>query len=522
MVIAGTTPIGVLYGAYTFLEQMGIGFYLGGDTFPGHDLPLEIPPLDLAQKPVFAVRGSLPWYNFLNSPTTWDLDDFKYFFDQMAKMKNNFVGFHTYDSEPFAPYADAQGRLIYAEPLVTSLNYGWGAVRGLRTDQFGFGTGDYFDQELFGSRATTQSKNREDGIRRAQALLAAGLEYGKRRGVQVCVGFEVSGDPTRPESQAALEARLRELLRAYPMLDYVWLWQSESLGMGADIPALDSPLDVLVQTQRRHFEYLKDPRRIAEAVRVSEYVRLGHAILKRLAPQMRLIVSGWGGDRWMRFSDFYEGFDKTLPPDVIFAALDNIDPSISPQVAAAYGKLSPQRERWPIPWYESDGGGTRGDQFGPQTNAKAFSFLCRDAVAKGCQGLLAIHWRSRDVEEVAAWTCPVRLGAEALLRGFLPPLRPKVLRARVCRGDGGDPPAARSPRAALDRRRRAVGMRLFHLVRRQSTAEGREAGRPAADPPAARRRSAARCSPSRGWKGWSGSIGSSPRSTGSRSTTPPP
>ncbi|MGO8746787.1 MAG: LamG-like jellyroll fold domain-containing protein [Thermoguttaceae bacterium] len=404
VIVTAATPIGVLYGAYTFLEKLGIGFYLGGDTFPGHNLPLEIPPLDLTQRPVFAVRGSLPWYNFLNSPTTWDLDDFKYFFDQMGKMKNNFVGFHTYDSEPFAPYADAQGRLIYAEPLVTSLTYGWGGMRGLRTDQFGFGTGDYFDQELFGSRATTQSKNREDGIRRAQALLASGLDYGKRRGVRVCVGFEVSGDPTRPESQTALEARLRELLRAYPMLDYVWLWQSESLGMGSDIPVLDSPLDVLVQTQRRHFEYLKDQRRIAEAVRVSEYIRLGHAILKRLAPQMRLIVSGWGGDRWMRFSDFYEGFDKTLPPDVIFAALDNIDPSASPQVAAAYGKLSPQRQRWPIPWFESDGGGTRGDQFGPQTNAREFSFLGRDAAAKGCQGLLAIHWRSRDVEEAAAWS----------------------------------------------------------------------------------------------------------------------
>ena len=182
--------------------------------------------LDVRQKPVFAVRGSLPWYNFLNSPTTWDLDDFKYFFDQISKMKQNFVGFHTYDSEPFAPYAE-KGKLVYAEPLVTSKNYGWGAVRGLATAEFGFGTGDYFDQEQFGSRAITEAKGRDDAIRRAQALLAAGLEYGRRRGVRVCVGFEVSGDPTAPEAQAALEARLRELVRAYPMLDYVWLWQSE-------------------------------------------------------------------------------------------------------------------------------------------------------------------------------------------------------------------------------------------------------------------------------------------------------
>ncbi len=403
VVIAAATPVGVLYGAYTFLEQMGVGFYLGGDTLPGHNLPLDVPAsLNIQQKPVFAVRGSLPWYNFLNSPTTWDLDDFKYFFDQMGKMKNNFVGFHTYDSEPFAPYED-NGKLVYAEPLVTSLNYGWGAVRGLRTDQFGFSTGDYFDQEALGSRAITESKGRDDAIRRAQALLAAGLHYGKSRGVRVCMGFEVTGDPTQPASQAGLEARLRELVRAYPMLDYVWLWQSESLGMGADLPARDSPLDVLVRKERRHFEYLKDPRRVAEAVRVSEYVRLGHSILRRIAPQMRLIVSGWGGDRWMGFNQFYEGLDKTLPPDVIFAALDNIDPGAEPNVGAVYGKVSPRRERWPIPWYESDGGGTRRDQFGPQCNAKPFTALCRDAQAKGCQGLLAIHWRSRDVEEVAAY-----------------------------------------------------------------------------------------------------------------------
>lgn len=402
-VIAAATPVGVLYGAYSLLEQLGVGFYLGGDALPGHDLPLEIPAsLDVRQKPVFAVRGSLPWYNFLNSPTTWDLDDFKYFFDQISKMKQNFVGFHTYDSEPFAPYLKG-GKLVAAAPLVTSKTYGWGASRGLATAEFGFGTGDYFDQELFGSRAVTESRDADDAIRRAQALLAAGLEYGKRRRVRVCMGFEVSGDPTRPESQADLESRLRELVRAYPMLDYVWLWQSESLGLGTGgLPPLDSPLDILVRKQGKPFAYLKDPKRIAEAVRVSHYVRLGNSILRRIAPQMRLIVSGWGGDKWMRFSDFYEGFDKTVPPDVIFAALDNIYPGSEPNVSATYGKLSPQRERWPIPWYEADGSTCR-DQTCPQANTKHFVPVCRDARAKGCQGLLAIHWRSRDVEETAAY-----------------------------------------------------------------------------------------------------------------------
>ena len=107
------------------------------------------------------------------------------------------------------------------------------------------------------------------------------------------------------------------------------------------------------------FQYLGDARRVHEAVRVMLHAKLGYAMLKRLAPSVRLIVSVWGGDRWMRFSDFYVGLDRTLPGDVIFAALDNIDPSAATTVAEAYGKLSPARQRWPMPWWESDGGGTR-------------------------------------------------------------------------------------------------------------------------------------------------------------------
>lgn len=105
----------------------------------------------------------------------------------------------------------------------------------------------------------------------------------------------------------------------------------------------------------------------------------------------------------MRFSDFYVGFDKILPADVIFAALDNIDPSASQQVSHAYGELSSERRRWPIPWFESDGGGSRRDQWGPQPNVKPFTYLLRDAVKKGCEGVLGIHWRTRGVEEVAAY-----------------------------------------------------------------------------------------------------------------------
>ncbi|MBN1421900.1 MAG: hypothetical protein JXP34_24220, partial [Planctomycetes bacterium] len=405
LVLRGGGPVGTLYAVYDLLERLGMGFYLGGDAYPLAPVPLRV-PADLARtsKPAFKIRGSLPWYNFLNSPTTWNREDFKAFFDQMAKQKMNFVGFHTYDFEPFGAYRDEDGKLVAGEPLKTSLDYNWGMAGPLKTADFGFGTGRYFDREVFGSHATTDAKDREDAILRAERDLREGLAYARSRGIHVCVGFELHGDPHDPKTQRAFRARFADLLSEYPMIDYVWVWQWEGGGGGSGIPAPGTLARSRMEALRPAFAYLGAENRIAEASRMTDYVLLAHRILKQLAPEKPLIVSGWGGDQWMRFSDFYLGFDQVLPKDVIFAALDNIDPSAAPSVSHVYGELPPDRERWPIPWYESDGGGSRRDQWGPQVNVKPFTFLLRDALKKGCQGVLGIHWRTRGVEEVVAYT----------------------------------------------------------------------------------------------------------------------
>jgi len=173
--------------------------------------------------------GHPPWYNFLNSPTTWDLEDYQAFFDQMAKMGNNFVGFHSYDSEPFCAYP-WEGAWRMGAPAATSLDYGWGALRGLKSDQFGFGTGRYFPYEVFGSRSTAlaadppaagapalfpRRSRSDEAILRAQAVLAGGLEYARRRGLHVCLGFELTGDPTVEENRRQAEARIRNLLATF-------------------------------------------------------------------------------------------------------------------------------------------------------------------------------------------------------------------------------------------------------------------------------------------------------------------
>ena len=397
VVIAAPTAVGVQYGVYGLLEAWGYGFYLGGDTYP------ETTPsvaetvtqgLNVSKTPAFAIRGSLPWYNFFNSPTTWELADHKAFVDQLVKMRCNFVGFHTYDTEPYAAY-DYNGRLIGGEPLLNTSKTTWG-TQSLGTRNFLAGTGGNFDREHFGA-ASSFLTDRSKSIHDAKQVLAESFRYAKSRGMKVCLGFEVSGDPTDPEIQKQFEARLKALLADYPMLDYVWLWEAEAQ---ADNPLIQPTTRSLWQSRLDRwdtaFDGIPEIERKAEAVRLTLFAGFGHQVLKALRPDIGLVMSGWGGDQWLHCSDFFPGMDKLLPKDIAFSALDNIQ--VSPTVSKAYGAVSPNRQRWPIIWYEFDG-----DQWGAQPNLRATASACRDALAKGSQGLLGIHWRTRSVEESATF-----------------------------------------------------------------------------------------------------------------------
>jgi hypothetical protein len=424
LVIAGGSPAATQWAAYAFLEALGCGFYLGGDALPAPRADLAVADLHIRRAPAFAVRGTLPWYNFLNGPTTWNPGDHRRFYDQLAKQGANFVGYHSYDWEPWAGYPRGFTGVEMGEVLATSgANHYrdiWGPVP-TATTEYAFGTDRLYTHGLFGAECAFGYATYAEGVRQQQAMLVEALGYARSRGIRACLGFEVAGDPDAEENIRALRARLEHMARTYP-LDYVWLWQAEGRGGGIDMRAWD--VGATTDAIATHFSYLGEEWRVAEGARICRYIQLGHRLLRELAPGVRLIVSGWGGDHWMAFTDFYRGLDATLPDDIIFSALDNIDPTFEPNVSAVYGALKPGRERWPIPWFESDGGGTRHDQWGPQPNVNAFAPLLDDAQEKGCQGILGIHWRTRAIEEVAGFT---------LRRAWEPDLMPAAYIARFAR-----------------------------------------------------------------------------------------
>ncbi len=393
--LTGATPQAVLYAVFDFLERQGAFFGLDGDVYPIQgERNLNLPPANhpWQAQPRFKTRGLLPWPDFLNCVTVYNREDWRAYLESMMRMRFNMLGVHVYSSakqwtESFLSFQYAGvGHLAYTDTTATNR---WGYIPE-RTSDYGMGAADFFSGDVFGSEATTRATSSWEDEKFAQQLWAEAFRYAKQLGIQTGVGFEpyqipdeiylatppeayyvsknpkVPGPRIDPESVAArdiLEARLGHLLEVYPMVDYVWLWEDESMNWASQREKV--PLSVTPYKQAYDF-------------------------LKRHAPGKLLVVSGWGG-----VVRHFAQFHQQLPLDVIFTSLnDNLgwDP-----VSEEYGKLG-ERERWPIPWLEDDPA-----MWLPQFHVHRGERDIKLAENYGCQGVLGIHWRNRMMDADAGF-----------------------------------------------------------------------------------------------------------------------
>ena len=386
--VAARTEKGFVNGLFGLLGELGCGFYLGGEAIPPRPWRTEFPPgWRKVCNPRLAVRGLLPWHNFANSPTTWDFADYARYFDLLAAQRMNLAMFHSYDYEPHGAYR-WKGQWA---PATVRRNHVWGwQEEAVDVTAFPQWAREHFPENRFGPPAVLATTTLEECIAASQELFRKALEHAGRRGIRTCVGFEIPGNPKVPAIRQRFLTQVEHLATVYRP-DYLGLWEPESWAQrGWPIPVRGSGWQREFRLYRKWFRHVDSDRRVLEALRLAEFVRLAHARLQRIAPRTRLVLSGWGGDRWMKLAEFFPGLDHLLPPDVIFSALDNIDSTVAPRVADAYGRLSTRRQRWPIVWLESDGN----SQWHAQCNVSSLSPLGRDTVKKGCQGILGIHWRS--------------------------------------------------------------------------------------------------------------------------------
>ena len=308
------TDQALLYAVFDFIERQGVVFGIDGETLP-IDAPaalnLPAPSQPWTAAPAFAVRGLLPWPDFLNCISIYNDEDFKAYFANMLRMRLNMFGMHAYtQNDPLAEaylsfdFAGAGHRAALEDSTMTS----WGYLPQ-RTSTLKMGAAQFFDRETFGADATRLAADNWEIADRTTKMLRSAFAYAASLGIRTGIGFEPYQNPTEalralpPEAKThpggpiesttgkdLLERRLADLLERYHV-DYVWLWEDEQANW--ESRKTNIPLSVTPFKQAYDF-------------------------LRRNAPGKQLVLAGWGG-----VVRNFQSLHQRLPEDIVFAALND-------------------------------------------------------------------------------------------------------------------------------------------------------------------------------------------------------
>lgn len=416
--LSGGSSADLLHGVYAFAESyLGVRFTMMGDAA---GVPASCPERDgREEKTPFGVRGTLPWHNFLCGPSGWNENDYFLYVESLAKLRCNLVMFHVYTGglERYWPYVEPLVKIGWmgVEPSAqfdTTATARWGYVPR-KTSEFGAGTQAWFDSEEFGSDLTVGIADRGMHYVRSASMLRRLIDYAHERGIQVALGFEPGIVPPEIHSVLPTSARLdnlvldpchpatKEIVRntfeyiaeQYPDIDYVVLWQHEHACMSHHMPKPGTPFAEFCRERENHFAYIRDEERRMDACWALATFSHAYEEAKALLPNANVVLSGWGGGE--QFPLLLRGLNETLPRDIVFSCL-----------APSLGELDgPEelfalrgRDVWVIPWFEGDH-----QLWHPQPRLFTLERQIRQAEEKGVSGVLAIHWRIRDIHDQFAF-----------------------------------------------------------------------------------------------------------------------
>lgn len=390
--IVGGDDAGTLFGAYRFIEHLGVRFALHDDIVPDGRMPLEIPLLDAQAAPLFDLRGIQPFHDFPEGPDWWNADDYKAVLAQLPKLRMNFIGLHTYPEN--APFAEPtvwiglaedvgpDGHVKYSYPAGYQYTFRSGAGWGYfpkPTGKFSCGGSNLFDHDAYGADVmgapTTWPPDAEGCnaiFNRTGDLLRDAFTFAHALGIQTCVGTETpltvpqavkerlaakGLNPAEPAVRRTLYAGIfTRISRMYP-LDYYWFWTPEG--------------------------WTWDGARAEQVTATFDDIKAAIAAAKSVNAPFKLATCGWV----LGPQDDRAAFDRELPRDVAVSCINRrigIDP-VEPGFANVSG-----RGKWAIPWLEDDGALTS-----PQLWVGRMRRDAVDARKYGCTGLMGIHWRTR-------------------------------------------------------------------------------------------------------------------------------
>ncbi len=435
--IVGADDLGTLYGAYRFAETLGVRFYLHGDVVPEERVPFLLPRIDEVGRPLFALRGVQPFHDFAEGPDWWNADDYRAVLGQLAKLRMNFLGLHTYPEGDVGPEPgvwiglrgdyDAAGRVTRSYPASWHTTgrggHDWWGYAPMPTSDFTGGAADLFDRDDFGAdvmqgppiqRQTEPDSNAV--FNRTGDLWRKVFTEARRLGVKTCIGTETpltipkavadrlraaGRNPDDPAVREAVYAAMFERITRTARPDYYWLWTPENWTWEGN-----------------------DPRQFAAT---AADIRAALGALEQLGRPFTLATCGWvlgpQNDR--------AALDGLLPPD---SPMSCINQSVGHQPVERQFANIRGRPKWAIPWFENDG-----ELIQPQLWAGRMRFDAADALRLGCTGLIGIHWRTKIIAPNVAALADAAWDQSWVPASFDPaPIPPQTTSGAV----GGHPVAA--------------------------------------------------------------------------------
>jgi len=395
--VAGNDDLGTLYGAYRLAEILGVRFFLHGDCIPDERILFAVPELSEEAKPLFSLRGILPFHDFPEGPDWWNPDEYVTVIGQLPKLRMNFIGLHNYPEgrkefrtepgvwigQPSDIGRNGKVKFSYPAAYHNTLRGTWGYEPRTSTGEFACGASLLFEDPVFGSdisrRHAPWPLNVQDCnqvFERTGALLAEAFSFARAVGVKTCIGTEtplripkelrqrLHAEGKDANNSTAMLAELyagafRRIIQTYP-LDYYWLWTPESWTWEGENQA-----QVAATTND-----------FACAIAAWEKVR---------AP-FQLATCGWvlgpSSDRAL--------FDTVLPKDIAISCIgrrNGLDP-----LDEGFSRIH-ARDKWAIPWLEDDGAFMSAQLWAGRMRRDAV-----DALDAGCSGLMGIHWRTRVID----------------------------------------------------------------------------------------------------------------------------
>lgn len=367
IVIAGSDDVGCLYGVYGLLEDhYMIGFYLGGDVLPDKQSALAWPDVDERKVPTMYIRGFLPWTNFPQSATVYSWEDWKFIIDQMAKMRLNFINIHNYNGElghnEMYHNFTLNGFTSRVWMATARTGHKW-ACPPWDVNKYLFGASDLFDDYDFGADCALHNEtlSNDQIFRKSVSLFQKVIAYAHTRGVKVGLGLDIDLIPpeyyAKADDPRVVSARVDQLARDYPNLDYVLCFQSEIVGKN----------EGFYRTWRTIFDGFY------------------RGITDRM-PRTRIAVAGWGLE---------PASIATLPRDVICAPISYYSDKC--ESGAIYG----DREYWGCPWLERDFNSS--EYYYPYNMNLSNTIEAYDNRAPNMKGFYCLTWRLTDAVEAKMW-----------------------------------------------------------------------------------------------------------------------